>query len=58
MTWAPMTVMSRAIRRTVEEYAPTLKELPNDVLNDFVQIVGAYYFDLKGEQERRQKEPS
>jgi hypothetical protein len=49
-----MTKMSRAIRLTIEDHAPTLRELSDDVLDDFVQIIGAFYLDLKDEATRRE----
>jgi hypothetical protein len=49
-----MAGMARAIREELEQHAPTLQQLPDDVLNDFVQIVGAFWLDLDGEQRRRE----
>jgi hypothetical protein len=50
---APMTAMSRAIRETIETYAPTLQELPDEIVKDFATIVSAFAGDLKAEMERR-----
>jgi hypothetical protein len=49
-----MAGMSRAIRLEAEKHAPSLAELPLEVLRDFEQIVGAYYMDLRAERERRE----
>ena len=50
-----MAEMSRAIRETIERHSATgkLTNLPTLVLEEFTQIVGAFYLDLKGELERR-----
>lgn len=50
-----MAGMSRAIRLQIEEHStgPTLRELPDEVLYDYVQIVGAFFLDLREEQNRR-----
>lgn len=49
-----MSDMSRAIRLTMEAYGGlTLQTLPNEPLGEFVQIVGAFYMDLKDELARR-----
>jgi hypothetical protein len=50
-----MRDMSRAIRHELAEHGPTLKDIPDDVLREFVQIVGAFYLDLKAELERREE---
>ena len=50
---SPMAEMSGAIRLSMERYAPNLRSLPPDVLRDFTHIVGAFYFDLKAELDRR-----
>jgi hypothetical protein len=50
---AAMVQMSEAIRKTVEQYGQTLKDLPDDVLNDFEQIVMAFALDLRDEKQRR-----
>ncbi len=59
MSLSPMVVMSRAIRHVLEDYEEPgieagLKSLPDDALLQFVQIVGAFYGDLKAEVDRRQ----
>ncbi len=48
-----MVEMSRAIRHTIEDHAPTLKELRDADLDDFITIVEAFYLDMREEQERR-----
>lgn len=50
-----MSEMSRAVRLQIEEHSRdyTLKGLPTGILADYVQILGALYFDLKEELERR-----
>jgi hypothetical protein len=48
-----MTHMSRVIRETSLQYAPKITELPDDILDGLVEIVGAYYEDFKGEREQR-----
>lgn len=48
-----MADMSRAIRMEVERHAPTLTELPDEVLNDFAMISSAWAEDLRGEVARR-----
>jgi hypothetical protein len=48
-----MTEMSQAIRLQIEKDAPTLHDIPDEILAEYVTIVGAFYFDLKGELERR-----
>lgn len=50
---SPMAEMSRAIRLEIQKHAPTLPELSDDVLTQFVQIVGAFYADLHQEWENR-----
>lgn len=53
--WAgsPMTNISRAIRLTLQHYAPTLRELDDDVLTQFVEIASAFNMDLRDEYRRR-----
>lgn len=48
-----MTEMSRAIRLTMQRYADTLGELPDDVLADFAEIIYAFNADLRDELRRR-----
>jgi hypothetical protein len=50
-----MRDMSRAIRHELQEHGPTLKEIPDGVLDDYIQILGALYFDLQDEKKRRQR---
>ena len=47
-----MADMSRAIREQIERTSENgrLDGLPPDVLNDYVQIVGAFYMDLRDAQ--------
>jgi len=55
---SPMAEMSRAIRHVLEDNGaqPTLREVPTQTLIEFVDIVGAFYLDLKEELERRRGE--
>jgi hypothetical protein len=48
-----MRDMSRAIRHELEEYGPTLREIPDETLTEFAEILGALFYDLVGEKERR-----
>jgi hypothetical protein len=50
-----MRDMSRAIRHELEDASldGTLKGLPDDNLREFTEIVGAFFYDLVGEQDRR-----
>ena len=48
-----MRDMSRAIRHELQEHGPTLKDIPTVELAEYVQILGAFYGDLKEELERR-----
>lgn len=50
---AYIVLMSQAIRSELERHGRTLKEIPTDVLQDYVKIVGAFYYDLQEELERR-----
>lgn len=50
-----MADMSRAIRTQLQRHGPTLHDIPADVLNQYVQIVGAFYYDLKEALERRRE---
>lgn len=45
--------MSRAIRTTIERYAPTLKELDDETLSDFALITNAFAMDIRDEYDRR-----
>lgn len=53
-----MADMSRAIRGALQEHTPEgekmLAAIPDKALDEFVQIVGAFYMDLRDEQSRRQ----
>jgi hypothetical protein len=48
-----MRDMSRAIRMELQEYGPTLQSIPSEILNEYTEIVGAFFYDLVGEKERR-----
>ena len=48
-----MRDMSRAIRHELQEHGETLQQIPEKVLEEYVQILGAFYADLKEELERR-----
>jgi hypothetical protein len=50
-----MRDMSRAIRHELEDASldGTLKGIPEDTLGEFTEIVGALFYDLVGEQDRR-----
>jgi hypothetical protein len=48
-----MAAMSRAIRLQIQRHGETLRDLPDDVLRDYVDIVGAFYGDLRDEWNRR-----
>jgi hypothetical protein len=57
-----MAEMSRAIRLTIEKWAPAagpqkgmLQGLDQEVLDDFAEIVAAFSGDLSGERMRRQQ---
>lgn len=50
-----MAAMSRAIREELQQHGPTVGYIPLGVLTDYVDIVGAYYLDLKDEYDRRTK---
>ncbi len=53
---SPMTAMSKAIRRTMEDFGATenLRQLDDDVLRQFASIAGAYAADLGEEIKRRE----
>ena len=53
-----MADMSRAIRLTIERHSATgkLTNLPTLILEEFTQITGAFYLDLKDELERRREQ--
>ena len=50
-----MRDLSRAIRHELTEYGPTLKDIPTDILRDLVSVLGAFWLDMKGELEEREK---
>ena len=50
----PMAEMSRAIRLELEKHGPTIKEIPDDALRDFHDIVTAFALDLADEIKRRE----
>jgi hypothetical protein len=50
-----MRDMSRAIRHELQEHGPTLQDVPDEVLRDLVQVVGAFALDLREELERRMR---
>ena len=58
VSMSAMASMSRAIRLEIEQHGGHLRELPDDVLHDYVLIVGAFYADLKAEFDRRELEVS
>jgi len=47
--------MSRAIRHELMEHGRTLRDIPDEALSEYVQIVGAFYGDLAQEYARRQE---
>jgi hypothetical protein len=51
-----MRDMSKAIRHELQEHGETLRDIPRETLDQFIQIVGAFYLDLKGEADRRDTE--
>lgn len=48
-----MRDMSRAIRHELTEYGPTLETIPDRELGELTEILGAFFYDLVGEQDRR-----
>jgi hypothetical protein len=46
--------MSRAIRHELVEHGPTIKDVPTEVLGDLVQVLGAFYHDVREELQRRE----
>jgi hypothetical protein len=48
-----MRDMSRAIRHELEDHGANLQAIPTLLLREYVQILGAFYFDLRDELERR-----
>jgi hypothetical protein len=53
-----MSDMSRAIRIVIEgnTHTGTLQGVPTETLRDFVEIVGAFYADMRDELKQRQPE--
>jgi hypothetical protein len=51
-----MAEMSAAIRTTIQKYGATIKDIPDDVLQDLSNMVSAYALDLRAEVERRERE--
>jgi hypothetical protein len=53
-----MAGMSKAIRLEIQKHSPdnTLPGLPDEILADYVQIVGAFYMDLKDALDKRRLE--
>lgn len=50
-----MALMSKAIREELERHGRTLKDVPTETLREYVQIVGAFYLDMKDELEGRER---
>jgi len=48
-----MRDMSRAIRMELQEHGPTLQAIPDSELGEITEIVGAFFYDLVSEQDRR-----
>ena len=48
-----MADMSRSIRFELERHGATLKEIPTEILSEYVTIVHAFYLDMKEELDRR-----
>jgi len=48
-----MRDMSRAIRHELQEHGASLSDVPTEVLADIVQVMGAFYMDIREEYERR-----
>jgi len=48
-----MRDMSRAIRHELQEFGPRLQDLPDATLSEVTEILGAFFYDLVGEQDRR-----
>ena len=48
-----MRDMSRAIRHELTEFGPTLETIPDEDLRNLTEILGAFFYDLVGEQDRR-----
>jgi hypothetical protein len=51
-----MRDMSRAIRKQLEVYGSTLRDIPLTTLKEQTQIVGAFYLDMKAQVEEREEE--
>ena len=48
-----MRDMSRAIRHELREHGETLRDIDPNTLTELVEIVGAFYFDLRDELKSR-----
>ena len=48
-----MRDMSRAIRHELQELGPTLQDIGDKELAECTEILGAFFYDLVGEQDRR-----
>ncbi len=51
-----MRDMSRAIRHELSDHGPTLREVPTEVLREYVTILQAFTADLHDELSRRNAE--
>jgi len=51
-----MADMSRAIRAELQAWGPTIAAVPDDELDQYVQIVGEFYADLMDEKRKRDKD--
>jgi hypothetical protein len=51
-----MRDMSRAIRKQLEVYGSTLRDIPLITLKEQTQIVGAFYLDMKAQVEEREED--
>ena len=49
-----MADMSKAIRKELEKYGPSLRDIPLPTLKEQTQIVGAFYLDMKAQIEERE----
>ena len=56
MNMVALLDMGRPIRATLEKYAPTLQQLPDQALRDFAEITAAFAQDLRAEVSRREDE--
>lgn len=51
-----MRDMSRAIRLQLEQFGPTLRDIPTTTLREMTTIVTAFSLDMKAELDRRDDE--